>query len=321
MPIQQVVSGLLALLSGGWAQALALPAQAAPARWTPELAFTVKRVGVVAISPDGRWAAVEVAEPVMEAELSEWRPSVHVYPVGAAGQRAWRVETPASSPAWSPDGRWLAFMSNRSGKRNVWRVGLDGTPAEQLTDVVGELGEFRWSPDGRRLAYLVTDPPAEEELRQVQEKRDARVVGEAYRFARLYSFDRRPAIVGWTRDARAVVISEARGTVARLSALPAGGGAAVDLSPDTLMVSAPTLNPAGTYVGFVAEAPDRAPEPYVSRLMPFAPLRVAALQSLPAIPLGRTESIRWRSFDGREIEGLVRWDGRRPRVRRVLLRR
>ena len=397
MPIRQGVSGLLALLSGGWAQALALPAQAAPARWTPELAFTVKRVGVVAISPDGRWAAVEVAEPVMEAELSEWRPSVHVYPVGAAGQRAWRVETPASSPAWSPDGRWLAFMSNRSGKRNVWRVGLDGTPAEQLTDVVGELGEFRWSPDGRRLAYVVTDPPAEEELRQVREKRDARVVGEAYRFARLYrldldaaagrvgqpltqphlqvgghrgaglsgaafdwspdgsaiafshspspsgddwvradvsvvdvatgrvrplaatpaaeggvawspdgrwiavtvsdtpptyaltfrvvlvspadgtarpladSFDRRPAIVGWTRDARAVVISEARGTVARLSALPAGGGAAVDLSPDTLMVSAPTLNPAGTYVGFVAEAPDRAPEPYVSRLTPFAP--------------------------------------------------
>ena len=446
MPIQQVVSGLLALLSGGWAQALALPAQAAPARWTPELAFTVKRVGVVAISPDGRWAAVEVAEPVMEAELSEWRPSVHVYPVGAAGQRAWRVETPASSPAWSPDGRWLAFMSNRSGKRNVWRVGLDGTPAEQLTDVVGELGEFRWSPDGRRLAYLVTDPPAEEELRQVQEKRDARVVGEAYRFARLYrldldaaagrvgqpltqphlqvgghrgaglsgaafewspdgsaiafshspspsgddwvradvsvvdvatgrvrplaatpaaeggvawspdgrwiavtvsdtpptyaltfrvvlvspadgtarpladSFDRRPAIVGWTRDARAVVISEARGTVARLSALPAGGGAAVDLSPDTLMVSAPTLNPAGTYVGFVAEAPDRAPEPYVSRLMPFAPLRVAALQSLPAIPMGRTESIRWRSFDGREIEGLLTYPvGYRPGSRVPLL--
>ena len=446
MPIQQVVSGLLALLSGGWAQALALPAQAAPARWTPELAFTVKRVGVVAISPDGRWAAVEVAEPVMEAELSEWRPSVHVYPVGAAGQRAWRVETPASSPAWSPDGRWLAFMSNRSGKRNVWRVGLDGTPAEQLTDVVGELGEFRWSPDGRRLAYLVTDPPAEEELRQVQEKRDARVVGEAYRFARLYrldldaaagrvgqpltqphlqvgghrgaglsgaafewspdgsaiafshspspsgddwvradvsvvdvatgrvrplaatpaaeggvawspdgrwiavtvsdtpptyaltfrvvlvspadgtarpladSFDRRPAIVGWTRDARAVVISEARGTVARLSALPAGGGAAVDLSPDTLMVSAPTLNPAGTYVGFVAEAPDRAPEPYVSRLTPFAPLRVAALQSLPAIPMGRTESIRWRSFDGREIEGLLTYPvGYRPGSRVPLL--
>src|SRR6266702_2884556 len=89
----------------------------------------------------------------------------------------------------APDGRWLAFVSNRSGKPNVWRVGLDAAPAEQLTDVVGELGEFRWSPDGRRLAYVVTDPPAEQELRQAREKRDARVVGETYRFARLYSLD------------------------------------------------------------------------------------------------------------------------------------
>src|SRR5213593_1089322 len=422
---------------------LATSVQAPVARWTPELAFSVKRVGSVAMSPDGRWAAVEVSEPQMEPEPSEWRTSVYLYAVGGVVQQAARrVETPASAPAWSPDGRWLAFASSRSGKRDVWRVALDGSPAERLTDVTGELGEFRWSPDGRRMAFVLTDPavPA----------RDARVIGEAQRFARLYlvdvagdatgrgtaarlltpqdvqvgghvgagmsgpafdwapdgaaiafshspspagddwvradvsvvdvatgrtrpllatpaaeggpawspggrwiavtvsdtpptyaltfrvvlvspadgtarpladSFDRRPAIVGWTRDARAVVISEARGTVARLSALPAGGGAAVDLSPDTLMVSAPTLNPAGTYVGFVAEAPDRAPEPYVSWLMPFAPLRVAALQSLPAIPLGRTESIRWRSFDGREIEGLVRWDGRRPRVRRVLLRR
>src|SRR2546425_7802086 len=112
--------------------------QAPIARWTPELAFSVKRVGSVAISPDGRWAAVEVSEPFMEAEPSEWRTSVYVYAVGDAGQgAARRVETPASSPAWSPDGRWLAFASNRSGKRDVWRVELDGAPAVRLTDVTG----------------------------------------------------------------------------------------------------------------------------------------------------------------------------------------
>ena len=419
----------LVLLVAAWAQGPV-------ARWTPELAFAVKRVGSVAISPDGRWAAVEVSEPLMEAEPSEWRTSVYVYAVGGAGQQAARrVETPASAPAWSPDGRWLAFASSRSGKRDVWRVALDGSGgAERLTDVTGELGEFRWSPDGRRMAFVLTDPtlPA----------RDARVVGEAQRFARLYlvdvagdatgrgrvarlltpqdvqvgghvgagmsgpafdwspdgaaiafshspspagddwvradvsvvdvatgrtrplvatpaaeggaawspdgrwiavtvsdtpatyaltfrvelvspvngavrslaeSFDRRPAIVGWTGDARAVVISEARGTVSRLSELPADGGAAVDLSPDTLMVSAPALNGPGTHVGFVSEAPNRAPEPFVSRLAPFAPLRVAELQSLPAIPFGKTEPIRWRSFDGREIEGLLTYPtGYRP---------
>src|SRR6266699_1174189 len=112
---------LLVLLVAAWAQGPV-------ARWTPELAFAVKRVGSVAISPDGRWAAVEVSEPLMEAEPSEWRTSVYLYAVGGAGQQAARrVETPASAPAWSPDGRWLAFASSRSGKRDVWRVARDGS--------------------------------------------------------------------------------------------------------------------------------------------------------------------------------------------------
>src|SRR2546425_10325086 len=128
--------------------------QAPAARWTPELAFTVKRVGSVAISPDGRWAAVEVSVPLMEAEPSEWRTSVYVYAVGGAGQQpARRVETPASAPAWSPDGRWLAFASSRSGKRDGWRVALDGSGGgERLPGGARGLGEVRRAPGGPRVA-------------------------------------------------------------------------------------------------------------------------------------------------------------------------
>jgi dipeptidyl aminopeptidase/acylaminoacyl peptidase len=351
--------------------------------------------------------------------------------VNAGSRAVIQVQAPASAPAWSPDGRWLAFASSRSGRRNLWRVPRDGGPAERLSDVAGELGEFRWSPDGRQIAFVATDPPSEEEQRAAREKRDVRVAGDGHRFARLHvldvvgtargairlltpqdvqvgghggaglsgpafdwapdgsalvfshspsplgddwvradvsvldlasgavralaaspaaegapvwspdgrwiavtvsdapatyaltfrivlfppaggaarplaeSFDRRPAIVGWTGDSRSVLITEVQGTVSRLSALPADGGAARDLSPDTLMVSAPALNRSGTHVGFVSETPDRAPEPFASAVEPFAPAQLAAVQNHPALPFGRTETIRWRSFDGREVEGLL----------------
>src|SRR6266705_196428 len=98
---------------------LATSVQAPVARWTPELAFSVRRVGSVAMSPDGRWAAVEVSEPLMEPEPSEWRTSVYQYAVGATGQQAARrVETPASAPAWSPDGV-RAHGRGRAGARRA----------------------------------------------------------------------------------------------------------------------------------------------------------------------------------------------------------
>jgi Tol biopolymer transport system component len=52
-----------------------------------------------------------------------------------------------NSPTWSPDGNWLAFISDRSGDHLLWRVPSEGGEPEKLSD----LRSFwpRWSPDGR----------------------------------------------------------------------------------------------------------------------------------------------------------------------------
>src|SRR5204862_8242216 len=94
---------------------LAPSVQVAVARWTPELAFSVKRVGSVATSPDGRWAAVEVSEPLMEPEPSEWRTSVYLSAVGATGQPAARGRRAAAgAPARPPRGRGRAVARGRA---------------------------------------------------------------------------------------------------------------------------------------------------------------------------------------------------------------
>jgi Tol biopolymer transport system component len=59
-------------------------------------------------------------------------------------------------PKWSPDGRHIAFQSNRSGRMEVWTVRPDGSDFRQLTKTTnGNAVSPVWSPDGSQLAYSV----------------------------------------------------------------------------------------------------------------------------------------------------------------------
>lgn len=58
-----------------------------------------------------------------------------------------------SSPAFSPDGQWLAFMTNRDGNPEVYRAKSDGSQLERLTRDPGYDTHPRWSADGRRLLF------------------------------------------------------------------------------------------------------------------------------------------------------------------------
>ena len=124
---------LLRLLAAGvFASVLALDlshpaAQAPTSTWTPELMMTVKRVTAVVPSPDGAQVAFVVGEAVTEGERSEWVNQIHVAAAdGSASRQLTRGEKSSSDPRWSPDGKWIAFISSRSGKANVWRIRVDG---------------------------------------------------------------------------------------------------------------------------------------------------------------------------------------------------
>ena len=55
-------------------------------------------------------------------------------------------------PAWSPDGRWIAFASDRDGDTRLWRVAADGGEPERLTERESFLP--RWAPDGETVYFL-----------------------------------------------------------------------------------------------------------------------------------------------------------------------
>ena len=156
---------------------------AASAAWTVDEMFRVKAVGDVQVSPDGRRVAFTVAGHVIGRETSE--PRTELWVAAAEGSRASRFAW-GSYPRWSPDGKSIAFLSNRSGETNIWRVHADGGEPEQLTHLKGGITGFKWSNNGTWLAFSAPlDNSAEEDLRR-KEKTDWQVVDTDYRYQRLW---------------------------------------------------------------------------------------------------------------------------------------
>jgi len=78
-------------------------------------------------------------------------------------------------PRWSPDGSRLLFISNRSGKKQLYVIERRGGEARQLTTVDGGVSQPVWSPDGRHIAFVTRRAEAET-AQQGEEKSDVRVI-------------------------------------------------------------------------------------------------------------------------------------------------
>jgi dipeptidyl aminopeptidase/acylaminoacyl peptidase len=112
-----------------------------------------------ALSPDGAWVAYSVTTP--EREADESRSDVWLVP--SAGGAALQVTNDPKSSDWlprfSPDGRWLAFLSDRGGdETQVWRLDRRGGEPTRLTGLPGGVSDFAWAPDSSRLVLVGRDP-------------------------------------------------------------------------------------------------------------------------------------------------------------------
>lgn len=71
-----------------------------------------------------------------------------------------RVKTRAWNPRWSPDGKWLAFISQQDGHDDLWLVKPDGTELSKVTKSGHDISSPAWSPDGKRIACCVNEEGA-----------------------------------------------------------------------------------------------------------------------------------------------------------------
>ncbi len=117
--------------------------------------LAIRTVADPQVSPDG----ISVAFTVTTASLPDNRNVSKIWVVGSDGSDAKPVTAGPGSdraPRWAPDGRSLAFLSNRDGTSQVWRLPLRGGDATKVTSVPGGVNDYVWSPDGKAI-FLVVD--------------------------------------------------------------------------------------------------------------------------------------------------------------------
>ncbi len=113
-------------------------------------------------SPEGDWIAYTVARD--DAEKDESRSRIWMVPAsGGTAVAMTRDDQSSSQPRWSPDGRYLAFVSGRDKKpAQVYLLARHGGEAEAITDTPQSVSSIAWSPDSTALLLELQDPTAAE---------------------------------------------------------------------------------------------------------------------------------------------------------------
>src|SRR5712664_1916496 len=142
---------------------------------TVEGSLNLRTVADLQFSPDGGRLAFVVTEP---AKGTERLRHLWIYDRASEAARQFTYSVKSESvPRWSPDGKQLAFLSNRDeDQQQIFLMRADGGEGRAVTKGKRSVKTFEWSPDGARIAFLAPDAKTEEEEKKEKDKDDARVM-------------------------------------------------------------------------------------------------------------------------------------------------
>jgi len=160
------------------------PKAAAPNLLTPEVSMNLRSISDLQFSPDGSRLAFVVTEPAKGERRAR---HIWIYEKQSGAIREFTFSAKSDFlPRWSPDGKQIAFLSDRDEQQQVYVMRADGGEAIALTKGKRGVKNFAWSPDSKQIAFLAPDAKSETEENKEKDKDDAHVVDKEDKHARLW---------------------------------------------------------------------------------------------------------------------------------------
>ena len=131
--------------------------------WSPTQTIKHKVISTVRVSPDGGKVVYAVKELKTIEGKSEFINHLYISDINNTNTiQLTQGEKNNINPKWSPDGKKIAFVSNRNGKNNLYCLNLAGGEAERLTDLKTGINDFKWSTTGNQIAFTSADAETED---------------------------------------------------------------------------------------------------------------------------------------------------------------
>jgi dipeptidyl aminopeptidase/acylaminoacyl peptidase len=143
--------------------------------------YSIPAVSAPQVSPDGKWVAYSLSV----VDTTKDRRIAHLWMQSWDGTQSIELThgpESTSSPKWSPDNKYLSFISSRGEAKDdaqVWLMDRRGGEGKLLTNIKGGINSYEWSPDGQQLLLMIQDP---ENGGKLAPKTAAPIVIDRYQF-------------------------------------------------------------------------------------------------------------------------------------------
>jgi dipeptidyl aminopeptidase/acylaminoacyl peptidase len=162
--------------------------------FTVERSWQIQRLGNPVVSPDGSL----IVAPVTRFEMKEDKAytDLWIWNADGSGERAFTTHVGnEGSPAFSPDGRFIAFTAQREDDKapQLYVMPVDGGEARRLTTLATGVQSPKWFADGRRLAFVsrvFADLPLAEQGKRIDERAASKMTGQVWDGGPVTAWDR-----------------------------------------------------------------------------------------------------------------------------------